>query len=277
MATIDLGKIKQVFRGTYDNSTAYVPDDLVTFTDTGITSTYICTTASTGNNPSSGGTAHANWAYIAKGVVDPVPSQSGQSGKFLTTDGSSLSFGAITQAVKKIYSRRDGARHSVNNQVQNNSYTSMWNWTNMEQAITPQSNTSQFHITGSLNISHYGSYEGYVTITYQHSGLSGETAVVSNSQTNFRRTHRGNLGNDTSSTMMGPVPLDLIVAPATTNAVTFQIRLATSASGYPWSVNRDQANTTNTSDGGGVLSSWTITEIDGGQVTLNQTDVTLDV
>ena len=67
MATIDLGKIKQVFRGTYNNATAYVPDDLVVFTDTGITSTYICTTASTGNNPSSGGTAHGSWAYLAKG------------------------------------------------------------------------------------------------------------------------------------------------------------------------------------------------------------------
>ena len=93
MATIDLGKIKQVFRGTYNNATAYVPDDLVTFTDGQITSTYICTTASTGNNPSSGGTAHANWAYIAKGVADPIPSQSGQAGKFLTTNGSALSFG----------------------------------------------------------------------------------------------------------------------------------------------------------------------------------------
>jgi len=93
MATIDLGKIKQVFRGTYNNATAYVPDDLVVFTDTGITSTYICTTASTGNNPSSGGTAHANWAYIAKGVTDPIPSQSGNAGKVLKTDGSSLSFG----------------------------------------------------------------------------------------------------------------------------------------------------------------------------------------
>jgi len=92
MATIDLGKIKQVFRGTYNNATAYVPDDLVVFTDTGITSTYICTTASTGNNPSSGGTAHANWAYIAKGVTDPIPSQSGNAGKVLKTDGSSLSF-----------------------------------------------------------------------------------------------------------------------------------------------------------------------------------------
>ena len=71
MATIDLGKIKQVFRGTYNNATAYVPDDLVVFTDGSVTSTYICTTASTGNNPSSGGTAHANWAYVAKGVANP--------------------------------------------------------------------------------------------------------------------------------------------------------------------------------------------------------------
>ena len=99
MATIDLGKIKQVFRGTYDNSTAYVPDDLVVFTDTNITSTYICTTASTGNNPSSGGTAHANWAYLAKGVADPIPSQSGQSGKFLTTNGSALSFDTVSAGI----------------------------------------------------------------------------------------------------------------------------------------------------------------------------------
>ena len=99
MATIDLGKIKQVFRGTYNNATAYVPDDLVVFTDTNITSTYICTTASTGNNPSSGGTAHANWAYVAKGVAAPIPSQSGQSGKFLTTNGSALSFGDVAAGI----------------------------------------------------------------------------------------------------------------------------------------------------------------------------------
>ena len=265
MATIDLGKIKQVFRGTYNNATAYAVDDLVVFTDGSVTSTYICTTASTGNNPSSGGTAHGSWAYLAKGVADPIPTQSGQSGKFLTTNGSSLSFGAITQAVKKIYSRRDGARHSVNNQVQNNGYTSMWNWANMQQDITPQSNTSQFHITGSLNIHHYGSYEGHVTITYTVGGT--ENVVTSNSQTDIRRTHRGNLYGDTSSTMMSPLPLDLIIAPATTNAITFKIRLSTTSSGYPWHVNRDGSNTTNTSDGGAVLSSWTITELDGAQVT----------
>ena len=36
MATIDLGKIKLVWKGTYNNSTAYTVDDLVEYTDTGI-------------------------------------------------------------------------------------------------------------------------------------------------------------------------------------------------------------------------------------------------
>ena len=92
MATLDLGKIKQVWRGTYNNSTAYVVDDLVAYTDSNITSTYICVANSTGNAPSTGGTAHASWNFVAKGVADPIPSQSGNSGKFLKTDGSSLSF-----------------------------------------------------------------------------------------------------------------------------------------------------------------------------------------
>ena len=96
MATLDLGKIKQVWRGTYNNSTAYVVDDLVEYTDNNITSTYICVANSTGNAPSTGGTAHASWNYIAKGVVDPVPSQSGNSGKFLTTNGSAASWATLT-------------------------------------------------------------------------------------------------------------------------------------------------------------------------------------
>lgn len=67
MATIDLGKIKLVWRGTYNNSTAYVVDDLVAFTDNGVLSTYICVANSTGNNPSSGGTAHSSWNYVSQG------------------------------------------------------------------------------------------------------------------------------------------------------------------------------------------------------------------
>ena len=32
-----------------------------------VTSSYICKTASTGNAPSSGGTLHASWDYLAQG------------------------------------------------------------------------------------------------------------------------------------------------------------------------------------------------------------------
>ena len=100
MATIDLGKIKQVFRGTYNNATAYAVDDLVAFTDGTVTSTYICTTASTGNNPSSGGTAHANWAYVAKGqATSPTTTQGDIIVRGASADGR-LAIGTAGKALK---------------------------------------------------------------------------------------------------------------------------------------------------------------------------------
>ena len=70
MATIDLGKIKFNWRNEYNGSTAYVPDDCVYYTDGSVVSSYICKTASTGNAPSSGGTLHSSWDYLAKGGAD---------------------------------------------------------------------------------------------------------------------------------------------------------------------------------------------------------------
>ena len=48
MATIDLGKIKLKWQGTYAGGTAYVPDDVVYYVDGSVGSSYICVTASTG-------------------------------------------------------------------------------------------------------------------------------------------------------------------------------------------------------------------------------------
>tara|TARA_B100000459_G_C8585239_1_gene205246 strand:- start:402 stop:1145 length:744 start_codon:yes stop_codon:yes gene_type:complete len=45
MATVNLGRIKPVFRGAYNGATAYVVDDIVTHGD----ETFICILASTGN------------------------------------------------------------------------------------------------------------------------------------------------------------------------------------------------------------------------------------
>ena len=105
MATIDLGKIKQVWRGTYNNSTAYTVDDLVAYTDGGVTSTYICVTNSTGNAPSTSGSAHANWNYVAKGVAIPVPLNT-QTGAYVAVAG---------DAGKAIYISTGGV--TINNSV----------------------------------------------------------------------------------------------------------------------------------------------------------------
>ena len=113
MATIDLGKIKQVWRGTYNNGTAYTVDDLVEYTDSGITSTYICVANSTGNAPSSGGTVHASWNYMAKGVADPIPTQSGQSGKYLQSNGSALSFQSVEAFVSGMIIIWSGAANAI--------------------------------------------------------------------------------------------------------------------------------------------------------------------
>jgi len=76
MATVNLGKIKLKWRGTYAGGTAYTPDDVVYYMDGSVGSSYICVAATTGNAPSSGGTAHASWNYLAKGqATSPTTTQ----------------------------------------------------------------------------------------------------------------------------------------------------------------------------------------------------------
>ena len=269
MATLDLGKIKLVWRGTYNNGTAYTVDDVVEYTDGGILSSYVCVANSTGNAPSSSGTAHASWNYMAKGVVDPIPTQSGNSGKFLKTNGSALSFDNVTQAIKSVHSKIDGGRHSVNTVVTDNNWGNMTSWSQMEITVTPDSASSKFHITGALMMHHYGSYTGHVVVTYTHGGT--EYAVVANSDGTRKRTIKGEAHGDSGSDMQSGLPLDLIAEPNTTNQIVFKLRLAVFSSGYPWWLNRTGSNTTNDSDGGDVLSSWTITEYDGSLVSLTRT------
>ena len=181
MATLDLGKIKQVWRGTYNNSTAYVVDDLVAYTDSGITSTYICVANSTGNAPSSSGTAHASWNYVAKGVADPIPSQSGNSGKVLKTDGSSVSWstdvgGKVLQAKHTMNSATVTVTHSgsVGDTYGLNGDRVYQDLNTI--TITPISATSTMIIQGVSGMTDGGSYSG--------TGAFGIVAVLNNGSSN---------------------------------------------------------------------------------------------
>ena len=100
MATIDLGKVKLVWRGTYNNSFNYVPDDVVYYVDGSVGSSYICVANTTGNAPSSGGSLHASWNYLAKGQnASPTTTQ----GDIIVRGASAdqrLAIGAAGKALK---------------------------------------------------------------------------------------------------------------------------------------------------------------------------------
>jgi hypothetical protein len=74
MATLNLGRIKPVFKGAYDNTTAYVVDDIVTFGD----ESFICIQASTGNATSN----TSYWTKMAAKGTDGT-----DLGTTLTTQG----------------------------------------------------------------------------------------------------------------------------------------------------------------------------------------------
>ena len=80
MATLNLGRIKPVFQGAYNNSTAYIVDDIVTFGD----ETFICIQASTGN-------ATSNASYWTKLAAKGTNGTNGTDvGTVITTQGDIL-------------------------------------------------------------------------------------------------------------------------------------------------------------------------------------------
>ena len=157
MASVDLGKIKLKWQGTYSGGTAYTPDDVVYYVDNNIGSSYICVTASTGNAPSSGGTAHSSWNYLAKGMGGGNTLQSQHA--------------------------RTNSIISSSNNYNNKSYGSNYSSSNGAQVlginITPQSNTSHFHIFYNGDHSTTGNAHSSVAIFH------GTTRVTTQSANNY--------------------------------------------------------------------------------------------
>ena len=84
MATINLGNIKFNWKGTYAGGTAYVVDDVVSYSG----SSYICKLASTGNLPTNG----TYWDVMSQAGTDgtDVGTTLTTQGDILYRDGSGL-------------------------------------------------------------------------------------------------------------------------------------------------------------------------------------------
>ena len=206
MATIDLGKIKFKWQGTYAGGTAYVPDDVVYYVDGSVGSSYICVTASTGNAPSSGGSVHSSWNYLAKGqATSPTTTQGdvivrgasaddrlaiGSAGQVLKVNSSAngLEYGSVSQVIKKIHSFEFATRTAGNSSANNNQFT----WTSSFVPLDPVNNS--FWINGHVPINSAGNDFPGFGLRFEKSG--GGT-------TDFNGY--GVLYADESSNNMGPM------------------------------------------------------------------------
>lgn len=110
MATIDLGKVALVWKGTYAAGTTYESKDVVQFTDSGEVSSYIYVNASgaSGQTPSTGGTVNTTyWDKMAGGAAGIWASglSLGTAGQVVKVNSSAnaLEFGAGFDGTYKLH------------------------------------------------------------------------------------------------------------------------------------------------------------------------------
>jgi len=101
MATVNLGKIKLKWRGTWSSGASYTIDDVVSYTDGSVTSSYIAVAASQNQAPSTSGTANSSyWNFLAKGqATSPTTTQGDLIVRGASAD-ERLAIGSAGQALK---------------------------------------------------------------------------------------------------------------------------------------------------------------------------------
>ena len=265
MATVDLGKIKQVFRGTYNNSTAYAVDDLVAFTDGSVTSTYICTTATTGNNPSSGGTAHANWAFVAKGqATSPTTTQGDLLFRGASAD-QRLAIGTAGQTLK-VNSSANGyefgpgggviqTKSAFTTTTQSTNSTSFVDCTGLSVSITPTSASNKILVIYSFTFGISGNHGGFRLM--RDSTPIGNGVAVGNRIACIAYFYGFN-HNEYDLERYGGNYLD---SPGDTNAHTYKIQMATTHGGSPHMMFNYQYNDNNATHTGRGSSTITVMEV----------------
>ena len=101
MATVNLGKIKLKWRGTWSSGGSYTADDVVEYTDGSVTSSFIAVASSSNQAPSSGGTVNTTyWNLAAKGqATSPTTTQGDLIVRGASAD-ERLAIGAAGKALK---------------------------------------------------------------------------------------------------------------------------------------------------------------------------------
>jgi len=269
MATIDLGRLGFVNKGTYNNSTTYEKNDLVQFTDGGILSTYlyIDSTAQSGQAPSSSGTAGSRWVYFAKGVADAIASAG--NNKVLVTDGSGglspLSIGSAGQILKvnsgangfEFGADQGGKIGQVLHANLTTAFTSSTNTpvdiTNMSIDITPASSGSKMFITCDCSmLGHDASSGAFLILTRTIGGTATQPIKATGggwTTTKNAWGASGGGGMTDNARKEGSPSMNFLDSPNTTSQINYKLQLDNNSNGNiarvnQWSLNNDHQGVT---------------------------------
>ena len=270
MATLNLGRIKPVFQGAYNNSTAYVVDDIVTFGD----ETFICIQASTGNATSNA----SYWTKLAAKGTDgtDVGTTLTTQGDILYRDGSGLQrLGAGTNG-QALLTGGAGANPSwgdvgggvvqmktlfhKNTESVTNSQPTFTEIPNFNLAITPTSASNKILVQMVLN---GGSENWGVSRLYRNgSAISDAHGNTASNRAGSSTTGLYNQNADQGK----PQFILYLDSPNSTSAQTYSVAVSNHSNvPYVYRLNRSTADSDYHAVGR-YISSIVLTEIDGGIV-----------
>ena len=278
MATIDLGKIKFNWRGTYAGGTAYVPDDVVYYMDGSVGSSYMCVANTTGNAPSSGGTPHASWQYLAKGqATSPTTTQGdvivrgasaderlaiGSANQVLKVNGSGngLTYG-IGGGITQVLTAQDVTTGSIHL----NPTSTLIDIPNMNVTITPASSSSKFLISFQI-VGETDSHGVHAHSMVLKRAISGGATTLIRGDNSSGRTGIFNqqasiyYNSDNDSTVEIGSVANYLDSPSASAAVTYTVQMQNHENTSYFYYNRCVSNATSTSYERGL--SWlTIMEV----------------
>ena len=264
MATLNLGRIKPVFRDAYAGGTAYVVDDIVTFGD----ETFICILASTGNATSNA----TYWKKLAAKGTDgtDVGTTITTQGDILYRDGSGLARLGFGTSGHVLTTKGTGANPTWEAAVggkigqvlcatktDTQSFTSA-SWTDITDltiAITPSATSSK--IWWSYNFwGNSGNDYGNSKIVY---GTNADlTTQAIGDAAGSRRRGTGQFGYDNGSDRTRNQTGQGLDAPNTTSATTYKLQYWQPSGTYY--INRSITDSDNNTNPRG-LGSLTVMEV----------------
>lgn len=222
MAQVDIGKIKIVWKGAWDSSTAYTVDDAVSHSG----NSYICIQAGTNQNPSS---ATAYWQIMASAGTNGTDADllniastaqgdiyynngsaiarlaPGTSGQFLKTLGANANpaWGSVVAGLVQVVTAVDTSATSASG--------TSWSATTTSVNITPTSASNKiFVIVNSILDSAASSQQSGATIFRDSTNLGSNNHGMAQTYTGGDRT-------------IAPCSMHVLDSPNTTSQITYKV------------------------------------------------------